>query len=830
MGPGWRHTFEERLYVGYDAGAGTLTANLAKLRSDLSTALAKARRNHEGALSDARAAVAGYTALAGDADALAAQWRELLRHAKVVVADGSSLARRAQAARRALSRRRDLAERVRREAAELYRDLETLIDRHRTLRRRADYSARHAESARRAFQSILDFLAGRRIDTNWERNALAAATANAATARGRNRAARDHYDNLDGSVDRAENALESVHGLGAAEHDALTALLADTSDAIEQLAVLPATYDQSAAVRRSADGLALVEQLRDEQIGPGLAAAQELREEIEVAGAAMLGAMEEALREVDDELEAASRRADYASVARRLNRGHSGAGAMTRLEPASGAGTFILVSPRGRIRVFRHAASLEQSPVQEAPMQEAPGIARFYMEADGGYSLLEADGEIRRFDRWGRLTEIARLQGARLTLSYADGLLLRITDELGRSLELGYSDGLLTSVSGPAGRKVDFGFDANGRLIVVRDPVGAETRYAYSDHRITRIQVPDGSARSYHYEAFGEGFRVTSTEDELGNREHFRYDPVPAGGVTEHESYGGSVTRYHYDRHFHTVLRERLAADGRVLSREALTYTGEGRLRLREIGGDGIQRSRHLEYDAAGNLRSRRDPDGVTERWEYNSRNQVIRHRGADGRTTTFDYDGRGRLVGEYRSNGGAVEYRYSGAGNVVQRRERINGAWQITRYEYDSFGHLTAIRHPDGGTELFAHNAYGELVEHTNVLGLKRSLSRREDGRVTEVRTQSGGTVTTEALHYDAGKRVVRHVDRAGREQRFSYDARGLLIEVEAERYFDEASGEAVTDTSTFAYDAGGRLTEKRIGEVGQWRGHHRCHLPLCV
>ena len=707
-----------------------------------------------------------------------------------------------------------------------------MIDSHRTLRRRADRAARHAESARRAFQSILDFLDGRRIDTNWERNALSAARANAATARGRIDTARAHYDSLDDSADQAENALERVHGLGMAEYDELAALLAGTSDAIDQLASIPASYEQSAAVRRSAEGLALVVQLRDNQIVPALAAAQELRQEIEVGGAAMLAAMEEALQEVDRDLAAASRRADYASMARGINRGYSGIGAMTGLDLASGAGTFVLVSPRGSIRMFRIAGSAEHSTVREAP-----GILRFYdpgdvavaedpadgatlrIEADGGYSLLETDGEIRRYDRWGRLTEVERLQGERLALSYADGALARITDEIGRALELSYRDRLLTSVTGPDERRVGFAYDENGRLILVTDPVGAETHYAYEGHRITRIQAADGSARSYHYEAFGEGFRVTSTEDELGNREHFRYAPGPLGGTTEHESYGGAVTRYHYDESFRTVLRERLDPDGRVLSRETLTYTSAGRPRLREIGGDGIERAWHLEYDAAGNLRSRRDPDGVTERWEYNSRNQIIRHRAADGRSTSFDYDGRGRLVGEYRANGGAVEYRYSGAGNVAQRRERIGGVWHTTSYEYDNLGHLTRIHHPDGGTELFAHNAYGELVEHTSVLGLTRSLARRADGRVTEVRTRSGGAVTTEELHYDSGNRVTRHIDRAGREQRFSYDARGLLIEVERERFLDDARGEGARDTSTFAYDADARLTEKRIGEVGHWR-----------
>ena len=74
MGPGWRHSFEERLYVGYDAGADTLAVNLAELRSSLSMALANARRDHEGALLDARAAVAGYSALARDAGVLAAEW------------------------------------------------------------------------------------------------------------------------------------------------------------------------------------------------------------------------------------------------------------------------------------------------------------------------------------------------------------------------------------------------------------------------------------------------------------------------------------------------------------------------------------------------------------------------------------------------------------------------------------------------------------------------------------------------------------------------------------------------------------------------------------
>ena len=111
-------------------------------------------------------------------------------------------------------------------------------------------------------------------------------------------------------------------------------------------------------------------------------------------------------------------------------------------------------------------------------------------DATGHFRLTSKTGEIFDYDNSGLLSTWQDRHGNQATLTYQDGLLTQVANNLGWSLALSYDNDRLSSVTG-AGRTVDYHYDAQGRLTGVEDTKNQTTTYSYDSHnRMVSVMAP----------------------------------------------------------------------------------------------------------------------------------------------------------------------------------------------------------------------------------------------------------------------------------------------------------------------------------------------------
>jgi RHS repeat-associated protein len=216
---------------------------------------------------------------------------------------------------------------------------------------------------------------------------------------------------------------------------------------------------------------------------------------------------------------------------------------------------------------------------------------------------------------------------------------------------------------------------------------------------------------------------------------------------------------------------------------------------------------------------------------------------------TTFRYDARGQLVEQVSPEGRKTTFEYymTGVGaGLLKSKSRHDGRLAIVElFEYDALGHLA--RHVDarGSDTILKHNLLGQLAEvQLRVVGGRRASFKfeyNEDRKVVREYTPRGaysdGIIQDEWIiheyEYDVASRLRRQtrnvntvapqvtsfahdvhgrirnvIDPIGRETRFKYDERGLVL---GQIRFANDSSPLET---TFRYDRTGRLTKARYAD----------------
>lgn len=109
--------------------------------------------------------------------------------------------------------------------------------------------------------------------------------------------------------------------------------------------------------------------------------------------------------------------------------------------------------------------------------------------------------------------------GNQLTFSEY-GTLLYIEDNNGNKISLSYIDGKLRKITDGAGRVVNVNVDANGRLTTIVDPSNRTTTFTYdASNRLTKITYPDSKYTTYIYDGNNnltsatnfDGYKITYT-------------------------------------------------------------------------------------------------------------------------------------------------------------------------------------------------------------------------------------------------------------------------------------------------------------------------------
>lgn len=511
-------------------------------------------------------------------------------------------------------------------------------------------------------------------------------------------------------------------------------------------------------------------------------------------GRRLLGALDELVAEAQAMLEDAEAAARHSREAATANR-H----ALRPTDPdyleLTGADRVTLVDESGIPHVYRRTESGELQPQDPALSR-----ARLRITSDAGYERRTPDGTRYRYGPYGLLQRITDRNGNSVELRY-DGEMraVALVDSVGRRVELHREGGRVTAMVDPLGAETHYGYDTLGRLVSVTDPMGDRIRYEYEGTRLVAIAKPDGTSRRYVYDRFADGWRVTSTVDEEGHAEHFRYPPQ--AGYTEYENPSGVTSRHYYDAAQQPVRT--LFADGSELRR---SFDRHGRLLSRTTGRGHTWR---YEYDAAGNRTAEIGPDGVRREWRYEEHARVVSHTDGLGRTTRVLRDERGNPVEIIYPDGSSEYFAFTAAGRLSAATDR-GGA--TTRYAYDERGHLSRITHPDGATEAFRYDAVGRLLSYEDETGVVYAYEYRADGLLsarTRIPADSAGEPERISFRYDERKDRIERIDPMGATTTYGYDGRHRLTRV-------------VTPVGTvvrYRYRADGCLTERSVEGGGRVR-----------
>jgi RHS repeat-associated protein len=506
--------------------------------------------------------------------------------------------------------------------------------------------------------------------------------------------------------------------------------------------------------------------------------------------------------------------------------------APANLGPVASAGTVWAYRPDGIILKFN-----PHSGIYVGDADVADRLTRL-IDASGKTSgwtyYVAGTDDTESYDSYGRITALQRRGGSSLTFTYSDnstpapvapipGLLIRVTDALGRQLNQSYdASGRLTAVTDPAGSSYVMSYDVSGNLISIAYP-GVNSR-------------GQSSVRTFLYENTSYPSALTGIVDEEGQRyATYTYDSQGRAISTEH---AGGVDTY--------AIAFNADGSSAVTDPLGITRTFGYSLVVNAIKGTGISQpcmscgdgARAKTYDGYGNVTSRSDfnnnkvcyaydvtrnletarvegalasencttvlanppsrPDvrRVTTAWSTAWRLPASITEPAPGgaRTTTFSYDASGNLLRK-----STLAPKNDGSGAMLTR------SWTWT---YGTLGRVITATDPNGNVTTYAYfpdndsspGRRGNLQSVTNPLG-----------HVTQIGA------------YDANGRPLTIVDPNGLTTILTYDARGRLIDrnVGGERttYSYDGVGQltlvTMPDFSTLAYtyDAAHRLTQVQDG-----------------
>ena len=391
----------------------------------------------------------------------------------------------------------------------------------------------------------------------------------------------------------------------------------------------------------------------------------------------------------------------------------------------------------------------------------------------------------------------------------------------------------------PASRTLSNTYNAFDQVVTTTDPLNqVSTNFFDENQRYLRTRRPDGTFVGRTYNTQGE---VATHYNGSGNATQYFYNELhrlvrevhPTGGGEERFTYdakGQIKTRQKIDGTFVEYFYNSLGQPGRVVSGgQELVYTYDALNRLASVRADlGTTRytyspesdllsvtdvhNRTLQYgyDAAHQLTSRTDPEGLQTTYVRNPLGQVSQVS-LDGLTCNYAYNSHGDLTNTSWSTGFREAFDYTSQGEVVGRDSQVSvqferethvldglgrksssaftipGGFRNHTYTYDLIGQLTGSRRQVNGaggttTKAFAYDrnfnrtANNQLTATYNVADRITALSGFQTPQYTAAgaigRDQQGATLT-----YDWRDQLTSY-SKPGTNAQYRYDASNLRME----------------------------------------------------
>ncbi|AQZ68967.1 Rhs family protein [[Actinomadura] parvosata subsp. kistnae] len=405
------------------------------------------------------------------------------------------------------------------------------------------------------------------------------------------------------------------------------------------------------------------------------------------------------------------------------------------------------------------------------------------------------------------------------------------------------------AAGGTRAESVSYGYNAAGvltRQTVENGDEDLTTTWTVDDRGLaTAVTDPRGNAAG----ATAADYTTTNTYDALG-----RLIEIKAPSVTIEKAgsaqQGRPTTRIGYNSagwQTHVIDPEgRLSTAGfdkmgRRTSLTAMPYTPPG--------GTPVTPKIGFAYDAAGRLTKVTDPRGQITTTEYDALGNPVRvtdppaAAGQPAGQWISEYDLAGEQLAAVDPTGARVQATYDDLGRQITQtviERKPTSAAYVTTLTYNDAGYLTKQVQPGNKTTDYTVNAAGEVESVTDparettkysydALGRPAKMTNPLDnamvgeydlaGRLISVKSldNTGATVRTVGLGYDAAGNATRYTSGEGHVTRRSYDATDLLTELV------EPVSDSKSITTSFGYDATGartRITDGRGNAT--WTGYN--------
>lgn len=363
------------------------------------------------------------------------------------------------------------------------------------------------------------------------------------------------------------------------------------------------------------------------------------------------------------------------------------------------------------------------------------------------------------------------------------GNLATITNALGHVTQLLDYNG-----RGQPGRIIDANgvetlltYHSRGWLLTstVKDPGGnaafdAVTSYGYDNvGQVTSITLPEGTVLSYEYNG---AHQLTAVSNSLGERIEYTLDLQGNQTGETIKSDVGTITKTltrTYDE-----LSRLLTVVGAGGQTTAYEYDTNGNITKVT---DGNLNETTQGYDALNRLITDDAPLNHSADYFYDAQDNLTQVTDPKGLATLYNYDGFGNLKQIDSPDTGITDYTYDQANN---RLTQTDGEGITTTYTYDALNRLTSVSYPNAALNIsytYDEGTYGKgrLTSITDGSGTT-SLDYDHRGNLSSHTSTVGTTSYTLTYAYNLANQLIQVTYPSGRSVDYTYDAVGLINQVD--------------------------------------------------
>jgi RHS repeat-associated protein len=339
------------------------------------------------------------------------------------------------------------------------------------------------------------------------------------------------------------------------------------------------------------------------------------------------------------------------------------------------------------------------------------------------------------------------------------------------------------------------------------DPNVIAVLYTYDpnfDSKIKTIEDPNGNITTFDYDPNGNLIQITyPTVDSKTPVVKYTYNKY--GQMETATAADGIVTKYqYYDANDPNCSRLwKVIVDANESDPDKLEITTE------------------YKYDAVGNVREIKDPNGDTTKFEYNEIDQLLKTTSSLGDITNFSYNNNKKLSQVERERTGSnqiTSYTY----NILDKLKAVmDPLSNITEYGYNKSEDPNIVTDAENNSTLSTYNERSLLLTVTDANDGVTTYAYTANGDVNDI-NDAKGNVTS--YTYDGFGRLTKITYPDANDETFEYDKNSNITkktnrkDEEISYEYDELNRLTAKDRPSdpniyYSYDIAGRLTDVNDG-----------------